>query len=141
MPGAPGSKVKVAVSGQVHQEPWSSQVPIERVTLRTMSGPAGVALGDGAAVGAAEGAAVGAVPGGAVAGGLVLGGGGAEVDGVRTTGAWRTAGGGAGAAPPGDEGRTALAPGACEESGAKTIGAGEAGSSGTGCIATPPLPA
>ena len=90
VPWAPGSKVKVAVSGQTHHEPRSSQVPIERVTERTISGPDGVALGDGAAVGVAVGAAVGAAVGtevgGAVAGGLVRGGAGAGVDGIRTTG-------------------------------------------------------
>ena len=83
VPWAPGSKVKVDVSGQIHQEPRFSQVPIDRVTDRTISGPDGVALGD--AVGVAVGAAVGAAVGGAVAGGLVLAG--AGVDGVRTTGA------------------------------------------------------
>ena len=91
VPWAPGSKVKVDVSGQIHQEPRFSQVPIDRVTDRTSSGPDGVALGDGDAVGfavgAAVGAAVGTAEGGAVAGGLVLAGAGAGVDGVRTTGA------------------------------------------------------
>jgi hypothetical protein len=83
VPWVPGSKVKVAVSGHTHHEPWSSQVPIERVTERTISGPDGVALGVDVAVGAAVGTAVG----GAVAGGLVRGGAGAGVDGVRITGA------------------------------------------------------
>jgi hypothetical protein len=133
VPADPGWKVKVAVSGHTHQPLWFSQVPIARVTLCTVSGPAGVALGEGAAVAVGAGAAVAGAPDAEGGGGSGRG-----AAGAATTGERVTVGVGAGAVPPGVEGRTAVARGACEESGAAlTSGAGDVGSIGAGCRATP----